>query len=98
LHDSPGNALISAGVPPAFAMTFESLLWQFRQQREGKAETIRHQPEPGPVDVATSMRAPVTRYGLQRAAAEELRVPRDYLRKLIAPRAELAETNGAGRA
>lgn len=94
LHDSPGNALISAGVPLAFIATFESLLWQFRQARAAGQEPPL---VTGPFDVASAMRQLVTHYGSQRAAADELRIPRDHLRKLIAvpePLAEKALMNG----
>jgi hypothetical protein len=90
LHDSPGNALLSAGVPLAFVMTFESLLWQFRQARS-KVNEVNGTPAPdGPVDVADTLSQLVAHYGSQRKAVAELRIPRDHLRKLI------AEPAGAG--
>jgi hypothetical protein len=95
LHDSPGNALISAGVPLAFVLTFESLLSQFRQAREGKADINCPPDDAGPVDVAGTMRQLVEFYGSQRAASDELRIPRDHLRKLIAVPAGAA-MNGDG--
>lgn len=84
LHASTGNAVISAGVPLAFVLTFESLLWQFRQARVSGGGTGAPPDADGLVDVPATMRQLVEFYGSQRAAADELRIPRDHLRKLIA--------------
>jgi hypothetical protein len=91
LHDSTGNAVISAGVPLAFVLTFESLLWQFRQNRDRSHPAT----DAGPVDVADTLQRLVEHYGSQRRAVAELRIPRDHLRKLITAPADVA-LNGSG--
>lgn len=96
LHDSPGNALISAGVPLAFVVTFESLLWQFRRGQARDAAGSGSPDEQAPVDVADTLQRLVAHFGSQRAAAEALRIPRDHLRKMAAPPAAVAELNGGG--
>lgn len=50
----PGGALIAAGIPLAFVLTFESLLWLFRRGRGGPAVQPAPATSPQPQPAAAS--------------------------------------------
>jgi hypothetical protein len=84
--------------PVAFVLALESLVGHVRRSRDTAINFINPadagRPEPGPVVVADELQRLVSHFGSQRAMAAELRIPRDHLRKLIAPPAEMAAMNG----
>src|SRR5271165_2366709 len=80
LHDSAGNALISAGVPLAFIATFESLLLQFRRGRGDGPQTVAPATTSQPVDVPATLQRLVDHFGSERATADALKMSRDVLR------------------
>lgn len=71
-RNGPGGALIAAGIPLAFVLTFESLLWLFRSGRREDASALAmsacdHQP---PLSLDDAIRAAYPVLQSQRLVAE----------------------------
>ena len=102
-RNGPGGAAIAAGVPLAFVLTFESLLWLFRRGRGGASAT----PAPatpsqdraaGPPTPETALRA-LLETGTQRGLGEFLGVPKSRIEawgRQVAVAPETAALNGSG--
>lgn len=85
----PGGRLVSGGVPVAFFLTFETLVWLLRQRRT-RPDTTTQQP-PATATAETQPAAPKTVEGVmqdffaltsEREAAAVLGVTRDKIRTL----------------
>lgn len=88
--------------PVAFVLALESLVGHVRRGRNEPQRpdlfTSAGQIEPPQVDVADTLQRLVDHFGSQRAVERELKIPRDHLRKLIAPPEPVAAAlNGDGR-
>lgn len=94
----PGGALIAAGIPLAFVLTFESLLWIIRRGRDGASplpapatSSQAGPPEPPGVDEALAL---LLAADSQRQLAEVLGVPRSRVQAWAARVADPAAGGG----
>lgn len=85
-HGGAGDRVVSAGIPLAFLVTFESLLWLLRQGRETIPETTENQA-PETVDDVLRLLLPMAS---QRDLSEDLGIPRSRI-QAWASRVDVAE-------
>ncbi len=101
-RNGPGGALVAGGIPLAFVLTLESLLWLFRRGRDGAGSfavpaACDHRP-PLSLDEVIRAAAPVLS---KRQIASAFEVSRARVDKVLPPARELAEVagmNGDGHA
>lgn len=75
-HGGAGDRVVSAGIPLAFLVTFESLLWLLRQGRQAAAAATGNQDgPPAPETVADGLKLLLSTAS-QRQLADALGVPR----------------------
>jgi hypothetical protein len=79
-RSGPGGAVIAAGIPLAFVLTLESLLWLLRRGRASASQhlvpaTSSHDQAPDPVDTLTALRL-LVESDSQRRLAAALGVPK----------------------
>ena len=79
-----GGRLVGAGIPVAFLLTFESLLWMWRRSRSAPAETTGSQLQPDVPLTAPQAWAALTASMSQRRLAELLDVPRSRVQAMEA--------------
>ena len=91
-----GGRLVAGWPAVAFILALESLAGIVRRGRDGGDGRSPQAVPATPVVVADRLQELVDHFGSQRAVERELKIPRDHLRKLIAPPAELAAANGSG--
>jgi hypothetical protein len=99
LHGGAGGAILAGGIPVAFVLTVELLLWLVRKVRRARPGAIASQPQPGePLSAEAALRALVAS-GSQRRVADLLGVPRSRVQgwaAQVAEPAEAAAMNGDG--
>jgi hypothetical protein len=95
-RNGPGGAVLAAGIPLAFVLTFESLLWLYRS-RHGQLPVRQDQPPPLP-STDEALRT-LLATGSQRGLAELLNVPKSRVEAWSRQTASVPETaalNGHG--
>jgi hypothetical protein len=75
-HGGAGDRVVSGGIPLAFLVTFESLLWLLRQGRQSAAATTGNHSQPPRPETVEDGLALLLDIESQRTLAEALGVPR----------------------
>ena len=99
-HEGPGGRVLNAGIPLAFVLTFESLLWLIRRGRGatgpgGSPATSSQQQPAGPLDTMAALRA-LLDSDSQRKLAELLKIDRNKVQAWSAMTKQAAEPAAPG--
>jgi hypothetical protein len=101
-RNGPGGAVLAAGIPLAFVLTFESLLWLYRSRRQMAAPDTASQDQAGPPPTTDAALRALLATDSQRRLADALGVPKSRIEawaRRTAPVAEAApepSLNGHG--
>jgi hypothetical protein len=98
-RNGPGGAVLAAGIPLAFVLTFESLLWLYRSRRQMAAPDSSGQDQAVPLPSTDEALRTLLATDSQRGLADVLGIPKSRVEawgKKLATVPETASLNGHG--